>query len=70
MPLLNGKYAEATEIYPDKHKFIGTFRNPNYSDYQGKGYIACPCGSVLQTFEQSFSHWQLGHFDQPMYVDI
>lgn len=32
------------------------------------GYILCPCGSMLQTRQSSFEHWQLGHFDIPVYA--
>lgn len=32
------------------------------------GYIACSCGSVLQTRQSSFEHWQLGHWDYPVYA--
>ena len=67
MVYLDGKLVEESVIDPAKHKFAGAFRPPALSEYQGKGYIACPCGSMLQTFQQSSAHWQQGCFDVPQY---
>jgi hypothetical protein len=66
MVLLDGKHVANDQIDPAKHKFIGTFRPPHFPS----GIIACGCGSLLHTLEQSNSHWQSGHMDTPQYVTI
>lgn len=66
--LLNGQYVNSKEINPAKHRFIGMYRPPTGSP--GFGYVACTCGSTLQTVEAILTHWQLGHADLPQYVDI
>jgi len=45
---------------------IGMFR-PLWEDIKLGGYVQCSCEQVLQTVEQSREHWQLGHFDTPIY---
>lgn len=71
MALLNGRYVDDSEIDPVKHKFIGMFREP-FSKIGAKlaGYVACSCGHTLQTYEEVFAHWQMGHFDIPQYVNL
>ncbi len=32
------------------------------------GVIACGCGDALHTRGAIFSHWQMGHFDSPVYA--
>ena len=67
--LLNGKFVRDDGIDPGKHKFIGTFREP-YKLPETSGYILCSCGQTLQSTDQSFKHWQSGHWDILQYVDI
>lgn len=48
---------------------IGTNR-PLFEEFMKNvnGFILCSCGSTLQTRQSSFEHWQLGHFDYPVYA--
>lgn len=46
--------------------FIGTHR-PLFDP--PRGYVRCSCGATLQTVDGVRDHWQLGHFDRPMYRD-
>ncbi|KKM27013.1 hypothetical protein LCGC14_1578950 [marine sediment metagenome] len=62
MVLLDGKHVDDEVIDPKKHKFIGTFRTPNCKHLAGS-YVACCCGSVLQTIDAVHSHWQAGHWE-------
>lgn len=66
---LDGKLVDGSEITPNKHVFVGKFRRP-YSCFSGAGYVACDCGHILQTFEESFDHWQAGHWDILQYQTI
>lgn len=66
--LLDGKLVEAAEITPAKHKFVGTFRAPY--NFAGGGYVLCQCGRTLQTLDETYAHWQLGHWDSPQYETI
>jgi len=71
--LLNGKKVDFSEVDPKKHKFIGMFRKPYYEMEREWGigcYIRCSCQTTLQTVDQTYSHWQRGHFDIPQYADI
>jgi len=80
MPLLNGKFVDSKEIDPGKHKFIGSFRNPEppssicivkeTGEQKVADCIQCPCGHNLWTREGIRDHWQMGHFDILQYVDI
>ncbi len=44
--------------------FIGMHRPPRIKP---NGYIACSCGTILQTMQQTEDHYQMGHFDFPLY---
>ena len=68
MALLNGKFVDASEIDPARHRFIGTFRPPQAP--RGEGYMLCTCGSILQTVQCVQEHYQRGHCDTNQYVDI
>ena len=70
MPILNGKRVSKEQIDPAKHRFVGIFRAPSPPDFRGYDNFYCDCGHNLQTFEQGFSHWQMGHFDDMQYVDL
>ena len=56
---------------PEKEKtekiFIGMHRPTWEQISSGGGYIQCSCGVVLQTVGATREHWQLGHFDTPVY---
>jgi hypothetical protein len=69
MPYLNGDLVTDEEIDPKKHKFVGTFRKP-FSEYKLNGIMVCDCGDMLHTREHSYSHWQMGHWDELMYEII
>lgn len=34
------------------------------------GWVACNCGVTLQTQQGVREHWQLGHFDTPVYKEV
>lgn len=42
-----------------------TCKRPAWSDFCAtiQGYIMCQCGTILQTQQITFEHWQQGHFD-------
>ena len=67
---LDGTLIEVSEISPDKHTFIGTFRSPTPPYAQNIGMILCFCGSTLQTVQSTQQHWRDGHFDIPQYRSI
>jgi hypothetical protein len=49
---------------------IGMFR-PEWSAIAvGKGLIMCNCRQVLHTVEATREHWQMGHFDTPVYKSV
>jgi len=49
--------------------FVGMFR-PRWEDITNmKGYIQCSCGLTIQLMPTLREHWQLGHFDTPVYED-
>jgi hypothetical protein len=49
--------------------FAGTHRPP-YTSVEVDSYgIWCPCGDCIQDRGSTFIHWQLGHFDKPLYRD-
>jgi hypothetical protein len=58
-----------------KEIFIGMFRPrwedvvqwPNTHKGEVMGHIQCSCGHVLQSVEGTREHWQMGHFDTPVY---
>ena len=57
---------EATEPDGSPRKFIGMHRpQPPF----GVGYVKCSCGSILSVVPAVHSHWQMGHFDQPLYEE-
>jgi len=70
MVLLDGKLITKSEIDPEKHKFIGTFREVTPPDGKGADVIMCPCNQTLWTINDVFRHWQLGHFDILQYQTI
>ncbi len=47
-------------------KWIGTFRPPRF---RPQGYVFCTCNVTLQTTQQMEDHYQMGHFDSPLYED-
>ena len=50
-----------------KQTYVGMFR-PRWEDIKRSGgYMVCPCGNILQTIQVIMEHWQLGHFDEPVY---
>ena len=50
-------------------EFVGMHRPP-WDEVAGwRGYVSCSCGSMLTTVPQTREHWQLGHFDRPLYRD-
>lgn len=73
MVLIDGKLANDGEVKPDKHTFIGTFREPQppspTAERPWQVYI-CPCGQDLFTREGTFDHWRKGHMDLPQYRTI
>jgi hypothetical protein len=53
----------------NKKIVIGMFR-PLWEDVANvDGFTECSCGHILQTLEALRDHWQLGHFDTPIYED-
>lgn len=54
----------------EKKIFVGMFRPPWEKISTGGGYIQCSCGQILQTQEATREHWQLGHFDSPIYKTL
>jgi hypothetical protein len=48
---------------------VGMFRPRWDSMPVGKGYVQCACGTMIQTQVGLRDHWQLGHFDTPVYQD-
>lgn len=68
MAILDGKHVDDSIIDSTKHRYIGMFRVPKPFPYNG--YVLCPCGCVLQIYEQVFDHYIKGHFDIPQYVTI
>ena len=69
MVYIDGQMVDKNEVWPLKHKFIGMFRSPQ-PPYEGASNIVCPCGDILQTRKETFSHWQMGHFDVPQYESM
>jgi hypothetical protein len=67
--LLDGDSVPVESIDPGLHRFLGTFRRPQPPVSRGAN-IMCPCGHILQCVEESFGHWQRGHFDVPQYISI
>jgi len=67
MALLDGRVVAAEVIDPSKHRYIGMWRAPFHVPH---GVVACSCGQMLQTFEQTREHYQAGHFDEPQYQTI
>ena len=57
---------------PNKKKkvkvFVGMMRPPQPP--MVAGVLACPCGANLWFVQENFSHWQLGHFDYPVYKKL
>lgn len=47
--------------------FAGTHRPPWPIEELGHGYINCSCGAMIQTREGVRVHYDLGHFDRPLY---
>ena len=70
MVLLDGEFVGDSKITPKKHKYIGTFRESSPPNGHGADVIMCPCNQHLWTVEETFKHWQLGHFDTPQYQTI
>jgi hypothetical protein len=70
MPLLNGKFVDASVIDPAKHKFIGTFRPATNPMADPHGYILCSCGEILQVRGQEVEHYRRGCCDELQYVDL
>lgn len=43
---------------------------PNFEELANiDGYLECPCGDVLKTFDELKSHWSWGHFDYISHVE-
>ncbi len=55
---------EATNEDGTPRVFAGMHRPPLI---QPQGYVCCSCGSILQTQQMLMDHWQMGHFDSPLY---
>lgn len=51
--------------------FIGTHRPPE-PPYPptGVAVLMCACGQHIWTREGVFAHWQMGHFDTPVYRTV
>jgi len=71
MVYLNGKEEDDSIIDPAKHKFIGSFRPPDFPRSDGTWAVyMCGCHRPLWTVEECYEHWVLGHMDILQYVDI
>lgn len=55
--ILDGKPVQASEINPELHKFVGTFRYPKKPKKDN-------------TFIDLWDLWQNGYYDKPQYVTI
>lgn len=49
--------------------FVGMMRSPWEQYANPGGYILCTCGSMLTHQQAGREHWQLGHFDTPVYKE-
>jgi hypothetical protein len=61
--------AEVVQGGPEMKKriFLGMDR-PNLSTITNcNAYIMCSCGQILQHVAAGQQHWQMGHFDKPVY---
>jgi hypothetical protein len=70
MALLDGKFVKSEEIDPAKHRFIGTFRQPQPPDGSGCYAVICTCHAPLHTAGAVREHWMQGHFDVPQYITV
>ena len=71
MILIDGKKVSDDQVDPEKHRFIGMFREPfNMQRFDGPFLVMCPCGASLDSFVDCMQHWQMGHWDIPQYVII
>ena len=43
---------------------------PDFNEFMKdiRGNIQCICGSLLSFRQGTFDHWQMGHFDYPVYA--
>lgn len=72
MAYLKGKRVGNDTIDPAKHRFVGMFRSPSINALLSSStgaYLLCDCGRVLQTKEEIYDHWQMGHFDEAIYEE-
>lgn len=70
MVYLDGKEVENNMIMPEKHKFIGAFRNPNPYPPGKYDVFVCECGQHLWARESVYNHWLQGHLDYLQYQTI
>ena len=71
MVYLDGQLVNESNIVPEKHKFIGLFRQPSAPVSDGSWEVlACSCGLHLWTVQGVQEHWRLGHMDTPQYVSL
>jgi len=84
MPILDGVKAEADQIDPAKHQFLGTWRPPapptlaeieGMAHNRGRAGTDCRCGLGVYTNNQAYlgqirQHWLDGCFDEAQYVSI
>lgn len=70
MAILDGKRVSNLEINPLKHRFIGTFREPNMPNFQGADIVLCSCREHLWSNSSVDAHWRMGHFDELQYQTI
>lgn len=68
--LLDGKEVEGYVIDVLKHRFLGTFRNPNPWPPGIYDVVTCNCQHNLWTREDVYNHWLKGHFDLLQYQTI
>jgi len=61
---------DSKEKTEQKKIYVGMFRPPWENVSTGGGYIMCTCGSILQTVQSTREHWQMGHFDTPVYKNV
>jgi hypothetical protein len=66
--VLDGHAVSVSEITPERHRFIGTFRPPQMPHAEANYF--CRCGGLIQGPSETLDHWQRGHFDVPQYVTI
>jgi len=51
----------------NEEKILLGMMRPSWPPCNVTGYVYCVCGHILQTVDSCYAHWQMGHFDEPVY---